>query len=116
MKNLQKFILPVLVIGIILILYFTYFAPRNELGSFSDFDTNSNANREIIVKLVKEKGFIQNQGSGSTIFYVLDKAGKEVKVEAPSILPPGLDVAVTVTLRGHLHTDYFHATEVSIPN
>lgn len=109
---IQKIILPVLVIAVILFIYFSYFAPTDELGSFSTFDTNSNANRDIIVKIVTEKGFTRDQGSGSTVFFVVDKQNREVKVLGPASMPPGLDQVKTVVLRGHLHNDYFHAAEV----
>ncbi|MBU0561766.1 MAG: cytochrome c maturation protein CcmE [Bacteroidetes bacterium] len=111
-SNAQKLILPVLVAAVILFIYFFYFAPTDELGLFSKFDTNSNSNRDIIVKVVVEKGFMRDQSSGSTIFYVLDKANREVKVSAPLSLPPGIDDAKSIVLRGHLHSDYFHAAEV----
>lgn len=111
-KKISKFVLPILVILVLFFIYVSYFAPTDELGSWSSFDTNSNANRDIIVKLVKEKGFIKDQSSGSTILYALDKFDREVKVMAPLSLPPGLDQVKTVVLRGHLHTDYFHAVDV----
>lgn len=111
-KPLQKIILPLLVLAVILFIYLSYFAPTGELGSFSGFDTNSNANRDIVVKIVSEKGFVRDQSSGNTIFYVIDKSNREVKVVGPASLPPGLDQVKTVVLRGHLHTDYFHAAEV----
>lgn len=113
--KIQKIVLPALVAVVVLLLYFSYFSPKDELGLFSDFDTNSTANRDIIVRVLPEKGFIKDQ-SGGTIFYVVDRAGKEVKVVGPLTLPPGMDITNRVTLRGHLHTDYFHAAEVRTRN
>ncbi len=113
--KLQKLIVPGLVLAFGLILYFTYFSPKDDLGLFSDFDTNNTANRDIIVKLLHEKGFVRD-GSGGTVFYVEDGAGRHVKVVGPLTLPPGMDVTNRVTLRGHLHDDYFHAAEVRIRN
>jgi len=112
---MQKMILPLLTIGIILILFFTYFVPKDDLGSFSSYSTNSNASQDIIVKLVHDKGFRADKNLG-TIFYVTDKAGKEMKVHGPLDMPPGLDMTSRVTLRGHLHDDYFHAAEVTLRN
>jgi len=113
--KLQKFILPGLGLVVVLILYFSYFSPKDELGLFSDFDTNSNANRDIIVKVLHDKGFVSDQ-SGGTVFYVEDGAGRQVKVVGPLSMPPGMDMTNRVTLRGHLHDDYFHAAEVRLRN
>jgi predicted RNA binding protein YcfA (HicA-like mRNA interferase family) len=112
----QKLILPLLIIAIAAILYFLYFSPKDELGFFSDFDTNNNANRDIVVKLLHENGFVQDKNSGGTVFYVEDATGKVVRVVGPLTLPPGMDVISRVTLRGHLHTDYFHAASVTPRN
>ncbi|MBU1095348.1 MAG: hypothetical protein CVV23_16855 [Ignavibacteriae bacterium HGW-Ignavibacteriae-2] len=109
---MQKYILPALVLAVIALVYFSYFSPTDELGSFASFDTNNNASKEIIVKLVKEKGFERDIANNSTYFYVVDKSGKEVKVSAPSNMPPGIDDAKTIVLKGHLHADYFHASQV----
>ncbi|MBN1300152.1 MAG: cytochrome c maturation protein CcmE [Melioribacteraceae bacterium] len=109
---MQKIILPILLLVVVTIIYFGYFSPTDELGSFSSFDTNNTANREIIVKLVAEKGFQRDVQNNATIFYVLDKNGVEVMVSGPSNLPPGMDDVKTIVLRGHLHDGYFHASEV----
>ena len=114
--KLNKLILPALLIAIFGLLYFFYFSPKDELGMFSNFDTNNNANKDIIVKVLHDKGFIQDQASSSSIFYVEDGAGKQVRVSGPLILPPGMDVTNRVTLRGHYNGDYFHAHEVRIRN
>lgn len=112
----QKLILPILIVAVAATLYFLYFNPKDDLGYFSDFDTNNNANRDIIVKLLPEKGFFQDKNSGGTVFYAEDGAGKVMKIIGPLTLPPGLDVTNRVTLRGHLHTDYFHAASVTPRN
>jgi hypothetical protein len=112
----QKLILPILILAVAAILYILYFSPKDDLGYFSDFDTNNNANRDIIVKLLHERGFVQDKNSGGTVFYAEDGAGKVLKVVGPLTLPPGLDVTSRVTLRGHLHTDYFHAASVTLRN
>ena len=67
MKKIEKLILPALVIIILAILYFSYFAPSDELGRFSRLDSNSNAAVPIIVKLVKDKR-IQRTQDGSYVF------------------------------------------------
>ncbi len=109
---MQKYILPILVLGVVGIIYFSYFSPTDELGTFASFDPNNNANRDIIVKLVPERGFDRDVANGSTTFYVVDKHNKEMKVIGPANLPPGMNDVKTIVLRGHLHTDYFHAVEV----
>ncbi len=111
----EKLIIPALLIIVILVMYFSYFKPKDELGLFSDFDTNSNANKEILVKVLPEKGFVKD-GSGGTIFYVEDRTARQVKVSGQLMLPAGIDVANRVILMGHYNGDYFHAHEVKIKN
>ena len=109
---MQKFILPVLILVAVAFIYFSYFSPTDELGSFSKFDTNNNASQDIVVKLVPEQGFERDVQNGSTIFYVVYKMGREVKVIGPASLPPGMEDVKTLVLKGHLHDDYFHAHDV----
>ena len=104
MKHLQKLILPLLVISIIALVYFVYFSSEG-LGSFSDFDTNNSAVKDIKVQILQEKGINNNA------FYAVDKTGKEVLVHADH-LPPGIESAKIVVLRGHLNKDSFHAHDV----
>jgi len=113
--KMNKLILPALLAAVIVLLYFLYFSPKDDLGLFSDFDTNSNTNREIMVKVLHEKGFVQDP-SGGTVFYVEDGAGVQVKVVGPLSLPPGMDITSRVTLLGHYHGTYFHAADVRIRN
>lgn len=112
----QKLILPLLAAAVFVLIFYIYFTPKDDLGLFSDFDKNSTANRDIIVKVLNEKGFVQDPNSGGTTFYVEDAAGIELKVVGPLSLPPGMDVTSRVTLRGHLHGDYFHAASVTPRN
>jgi hypothetical protein len=104
MKHLQKFILPLLVIVIIALVYFVYFTAEG-LGSFSDFDINNSASKDIKVEILHEKGINNNA------FFVIDKTGKEVLVHADH-LPSGFESAKIVVLRGHLNKDSFHAHDV----
>lgn len=117
MKNLQKLILPGLVIAAVAIMYFGYFAPRDGLGSFSNFDTDNHAAQEIIVEYIDEKGVTLDRAAGASTFYVVDADGKEVMVSGPSSLPPGMDMASSLVLVGHLNRgDVFHAHDVRIRN
>lgn len=115
MKKFEKLVLPFLVIIILSFLYFSYFAPSDELGSFSKFDTNSSASLPIIVKIVKEKR-ISRDASGEYIFYVVDKDNKEVLVNGLKSLPPGIDDSKTIVLTGHLTRDSFHAHGIELRN
>lgn len=104
MKHLQKLILPLLVIIIIALVYFIYFS-KEGLGSFSDFDTNNSAVKDIKVEILQEKGINNNE------FFAVDKTGKVVLVHADRI-PLGLESAKIIVLRGHLNKDSFHAHDV----
>jgi cytochrome c-type biogenesis protein CcmE len=116
MKNIQKFIIPGLVVVVVAMLYFTYFAPSDELGSFSRFDANNNASLPIIVKYVKEKG-AQRSSDGSYSFYVLDGDNTEMLVYGLRSLPPGMDDSKTIVVTGHLSgRDSFHAHGIELRN
>ena len=105
MKSLQKLILPSLIIAVIALVYLVYFSSDGGLGSFADFDTNNSAVKDIKVQVLQERGINNNE------FYVSDKTGKVVLVQADKI-PPGIESAQTVVLRGHLNKDSFHAHAV----
>ena len=105
MKLIQQILLPLLVIIIIGLVYFVYFSPREGLGSFADFDTNNTAVKDIRVEVLQDRGISNNS------FYVLDKTGRVMLVNADHI-PQGIDTAKTVVLRGHLNKDSFHAHDV----
>jgi cytochrome c-type biogenesis protein CcmE len=116
MKNIEKLILPTLVVLILAILYFSYFAPSDELGSFAKLDSNSNASVPVIVKMVKEKGAQRTQ-DGSYIFYVLDRDNKEMMITGLKDLPPGMDDAKTMVITGHMSgKDAFHAHGIELRN
>jgi len=112
MKIIQKLILPLMALIIIYLIYSIYFSPQKGLGSFSDFDPNNNANKDIKVKIVQEKGITKDQEV--SIFYAVDKNETEVMVQAPLMLPQNIETTNEVILRGHLHKEYFHAVEVLI--
>ncbi len=105
MKSLQKLILPSLIIAVIALVYLVYFSSDGGLGSFADFDTNNSAVKDIKVQVLQDRGINNNT------FYVSDKRGKVVLVQADKI-PPGIESTQTVVLRGHLNKDSFHAHAV----
>jgi hypothetical protein len=113
MKFLQKLILPVLFVLIVLVVYFLYFAPKDELGSFADFDPNNNAVKEIRVMIDTGKE-INFDGHGGATFYVVDKNNTTKQVSAEKV-PTGLESATKLILKGHLSgSSAFHAHEVEI--
>jgi hypothetical protein len=115
MKALQKMILPALLLAAIFLIYFIYFAPTGELGLFSNFDTNNNANKDIRVSLVQDKGIKSDPQNQSVTFFAVDGAGVENLVQAPFPLPEGAENSEVIILKGHLHEDHFHAVEVNLP-
>ncbi|PIW69869.1 MAG: hypothetical protein COW08_04845 [Ignavibacteriales bacterium CG12_big_fil_rev_8_21_14_0_65_30_8] len=105
MKSLQKFVLPLLIVVVIAMIYLFYFKPDNRLGSFSTFDTNNSAVKDIKVKVLVERGINSNS------FYVSDNDGTVVLVQADKI-PDGIQNSETIVLRGHLNKESFHAHEI----
>lgn len=114
MKLVQKLVLPLLLIAVIVLIYITYFSPKEWLGSFSDFDTNNTANKDIKVRVLSEKGVTKDAQNGVTSFYAVDNNGTEVLVQAPLDVPGDIQSAEKIILKGHLHPDHFHAVEVQI--
>jgi len=110
MKTLQKLILPILIITAIFLVYKFYFVKGSDLGSFSDFDPNNNAVKEIRVQLLVERGIEQRGGEVS--FFTSDKDGKVIQVSGSLMLPEGFENAQVIILRGHLSQNGFHAHEV----
>jgi cytochrome c-type biogenesis protein CcmE len=110
MKTLQKFILPVLFIAVIFLVYKFYFETGEGLGSYSDFDPNNSAVKEIRVQLLIDKGIERRNGEVS--FYTSDRNGKVIQVSGSLMLPDGFEKATIIILRGHLSGSGFHAHEV----
>ena len=110
MKNLQKLILPVLIIAAIFLIYKYYFDKGAELGSYSDFDPNNNAVKEIRVELLADRGI--EQSGGAVSFFTADRNGKVVQVSGELMLPEGFKNAKVIILKGHLNQSGFHGHEV----
>lgn len=111
MKKIQKLILPVLFMVVIVIIYTFYFA-KDGLGSFTDFDPNNTAVKEIKVKIMKDIEVRQN--GNDIVFYAFDKNEKIMQINATVVLPNDFNDAETVTLKGHLSGNSFHAHEVLV--
>lgn len=109
MKNLQKLILPILLILIVFLIYTFYFA-KSGLGSFDDFDPNNNAVKEIRVKVLPNQNI--NSESGSFAFIVADKDGKTLQAFGSASLPQGIREAETIILKGHINQSGFCTHEV----
>lgn len=109
MKQLQKFILPLLIGITVVIIYLVYFERSEQLGKFSSFDPNNSASKEIRVKLTKEKGV--DRASAEAVYWVIDGENREMMVVGPppSKLPEGFENAEYLILLGHLSQNYFHA-------
>jgi hypothetical protein len=112
-KQLKIVIFSVITLFVLYVIYSVYTTSKEGSGSFSDFDVNSTANKNIKVELIQEKGVSQNPGGG-VVFYAKDRIGIEKKIVLDKELPSGYNNSKTVTLMGHLHPDHFHATEAEI--
>ncbi len=111
-KQVKFIIMGIVILFLIYLGYSVYFTSKEGTESFGNFDTNSTANKNIKVELLLEKGFTPAP-DGSVSFYVKDRSGIIQKVSLGKEFPEGLKNSKNVTLTGHLHSDYFHATEVS---
>ena len=112
MKNLQKLILPLLIVLIVFIIYTLYFARGVDLGSFDDFDPNNNAVKEIRVQVLPNQNF--NPEGGNFSFIVSDKDGKTLQAFGSASLPQGIGEAETIILKGHVNLSGFCTHEVLI--
>ena len=110
MKTIQKLILPTLIIAAVFLVYKFYFVKGDDLGSYSDFDPNNNAVKEIRVQLLADRG-IENSG-GEVSFFTSDRNEKVVRVSGSFMLPEGFENAQVILLKGHLSQGGFHAHEV----
>lgn len=112
---MQKLILPGLILAVVLLLYFSYFAPTDELGSFTKFDPNNNASIPIVVKYLADKPAMRTN-DGGVMFYVVDKNGTEMQVSTDKTLPPGIQDSKSIVITGHLSGNGFHAHGVELRN
>ena len=114
MKRLSKLIFPAILVAVIALIYFTYFAPSKELGSFSKFNPGSEINQEINVAIVKSKGFEKDATGNITSFYAKDKNGVEAQVSSHEPIPAEIVNAEVVELLGHMHENSLVASKISI--
>ena len=112
---MQKLIFPGLLLAVILLVYISYFAHSDELGSFTKFDPNNNASLPIVVKYVNEKP-ARRTNDGGVIFFVVDKNNKEMQVSSEATLPPGIQDSKSIVITGHLSGNGFHAHGIELRN
>ncbi|HOP50124.1 MAG: hypothetical protein HZC46_09485 [Ignavibacterium album] len=114
MKKLSKLIFPIIVAAVIIIIYFTYFAPSDKLGSFSKFNPGSEVNQQVNAAVVKEKGFERDANGNIISFFARDKDNIEMKVTSHEPIMPEIAHAAVVELLGHIHENSITASKVSI--
>ena len=112
--KLSKLILPIISAAVLALIYYTYFAPTKELGSFSKFDGGSEINQQINVSVVKENGFERDANGGIISFYAKDKNNLEIKITLHEPAPEEIVNAEVVELMGHMHGNSLTASKVSI--
>jgi sRNA-binding carbon storage regulator CsrA len=110
--KISKLILPALIVTALLIIHFAYFAPSQELGSFSNFSAGSEINQRINVIIVKTKKI--GKDGNVLSFYVKDIDNNEVRVTLHEPESKEILNAEIVELLGHMHENDFTASRVSI--
>ncbi|MFA5833933.1 MAG: hypothetical protein WDA22_10710 [Bacteroidota bacterium] len=113
MKTTKRILLFIVVVSTVL-LYFAYFAPTKELGTFSKFVPGREINQLINVAIVQSKGFERDDNGGIISFYVKDKDNIEAKVTLHKPATEEIDNAKVVELLGHMHKDSFIAASVYV--
>lgn len=112
--KISKLILPAIFIVVIAIMYFTYFASTDEIGSFSKYSPGSEINQEINVAIIKDKGFERDANENITSFYARDKNNVEVQVTSHEPMPAEIANAEVVEILGHMHGNSLVASKISI--
>ncbi|MDO8549372.1 MAG: hypothetical protein Q7S39_04350 [Ignavibacteria bacterium] len=114
MRKLSKLIFPAILAAVLVLIYYTYFAPTKELGSFSKFSAGSEINQQINVSVVKSRGIERDKSGNIISFYAKDKNNIELKVTLHEPAPAEILNAEVVELLGHMHENSITASKVSI--
>ena len=114
MKNLSKLILPLLIIFVISLIYYTYFKPSEELGHFSRFNSGTEISQEINVTAVKSKGFERDVNCKIKSFYAKDKDNVVMKIELHDGVSDEIINAEVIELMGHLHEKSFMSSRATV--
>ena len=112
--KLSKLFLSLILAVVLAVIYYTYFAPTKELGSFSKFSSGSEINQNINVRVDKSMGFERDANGSITSFYVLDKNNVKVQVVSHEPIPPEIANADVVELLGHMHGENFTTAKITI--
>ncbi len=113
MKKLEKFLLPALLVFVLAVIYFSYFAPTEKLGDFSKFG-GTEISQTINVLIVKESGFGRNANGDIISFKAKDKKNVIANVNLHEPATEGLENAEIVELLGHMHGNDFSAAGIKI--
>ena len=114
MRKLSKLVLPFISVTVLAVIYFIYFAPSKELGSFSKFGSGSEINQQINVVVVKAGGFERDANGKIVSFYARDINNLEIKITLHEPAPEEIVNAEVVELMGHMHGGNFTAAGVSV--
>lgn len=114
MRKLSKLVLPLISAVVIVVIYFIYFAPTKELGSFSKFGGGSEINQQINVMVVKEGRFERDANGRIISFYAKDKNNLSIKITLHEPVTDDIVDAEVVELMGHMHGGNFTAASVTV--
>jgi hypothetical protein len=114
LKKLTKLILPLISVTVLAVIYYLYFAPTKELGSFRKFAGGSEINQEINVCLVKENGFERDSNGRIISFYAKDRNNLTIKIALHNPVSGDIVNAEVVELMGHMHGGNFTAAGITI--
>ncbi|KAF0153537.1 MAG: hypothetical protein FD143_69 [Ignavibacteria bacterium] len=114
MRNLSKLILPLISATVFVVIFYIYFAPSKELGSFSKFGGGSEINQQINVSVVRENGFERDADGRIISFYAKDKNNLSIKITLHEPMIDDIVDAEVVELMGHMHGGNFIATNITI--
>lgn len=114
MRKFSKLILPLIAVTVLVVIYYIYFTPSKELGSFSKFGGGSEINQQINVSVVKENGFERNADGRIISFYAKDKNNLSIKITLHEPVADDIVDAEVVELMGHMHGGNFTAANITI--
>ncbi len=109
-----KLIFPIILAGVLAVIYFTYFAPTKELGSFSKFSSGAEINQNINVRIDKSMKFEKDANGNIISFYVLDKNNVKVQVTSHEPILPEIADSEVLELLGHMHENSFTAAKITV--
>jgi len=114
LKNISKLILPILILIVIGLIYYSYFKPSDELGDFGKFSVGNEISQEINVAIVKSKTIQKDENGRIISFVAKDKNNVEVIVKLREPASESILDAKVILLLGHLHKNGFVASSSTI--